>query len=439
MAVKDGSDEVIAEYYHDGLNQRIAKAVADGEDNWNRTDYYHNEAWQVLEEREARDVDGDDRAVPADATYCQYVWDLRYVDAPVVAFRDENRDGDMNDTYETVYYCTDANMNVTALVYAGGCNVLQRYVYDPYGRPQTFWWYIEGGQYAQWWSIGMEQGLANEILYAGYRWDPETGLYHVRNRMYAPHLGRWMQRDPAGYAAGEDMYLYGGGNPLMFVDPRGLVPLIITGPTFRLPNPQADIDDGPLGLYLAYYNSGNKVKTLTYGEDSRLVQAIRASGTYEDYKTMYMVDPTRFAALEWSKNFGNRAGCDDVPGMEVANGGWKATDDDHRTGGHYAWWWQKHKAGFMGYYLGGTLGVDYIEAILRCKFCQKCEGGKMNITGTCTASLSVYDKFDVGGNRGDNLFENAAGWIGTHLGGGDIQQHVRWSDSYSVELSRPRD
>jgi hypothetical protein len=29
----------------------------------------------------------------------------------------------------------------------------------------------------------------NEILYCGYRHDPESGMYHVRHRYYHPRLG----------------------------------------------------------------------------------------------------------------------------------------------------------------------------------------------------------------------------------------------------------
>ena len=38
---------------------------------------------------------------------------IRYVDAPVLRFHDADTDGTIDDT---LYYTTDANMNVTALV-----------------------------------------------------------------------------------------------------------------------------------------------------------------------------------------------------------------------------------------------------------------------------------------------------------------------------------
>jgi len=64
----------------------------------------------------------------------------------------------------------------------------------------------------------------NPILFAGYSYDNETGLYHVRHRMYSPTLARWLQRDPAGYVAGMNVYTYGGNSPTSVHDPFGLKP-----------------------------------------------------------------------------------------------------------------------------------------------------------------------------------------------------------------------
>ncbi len=59
------------------------------------------------------------------------------------------------------------------------------------------------------------------FLYAGRRYDAETGLYYVRARYYDPDLGRFLSRDPLGYAAGANLYLYAGGNPAAYTDPDG--------------------------------------------------------------------------------------------------------------------------------------------------------------------------------------------------------------------------
>jgi RHS repeat-associated protein len=65
----------------------------------------------------------------------QYVWDLSYIDAPVVRFRDGNADSDYADSVDNIlYYTTDANHNVTTLVKASDGSVVERYTYDAYGK-----------------------------------------------------------------------------------------------------------------------------------------------------------------------------------------------------------------------------------------------------------------------------------------------------------------
>ena len=69
---------------------------------------------------------------------------------------------------------------------------------------------------------GIASNYANEVLFAGYRFDTETGLYHVRHRVYHPTLARWLQRDPIGYVDGMGLYEYATSTPAMQADPFGL-------------------------------------------------------------------------------------------------------------------------------------------------------------------------------------------------------------------------
>ncbi len=59
--------------------------------------------------------------------------------------------------------------------------------------------------------------------YTGQAWVPEAGLYYYKARMYSPGLGRFMQPDPIGFAAGMNWYAYVGNDPVNAVDPTGLM------------------------------------------------------------------------------------------------------------------------------------------------------------------------------------------------------------------------
>ena len=126
-----------------------------------------------------------------------------------------------------MYYTTGANFNVAALVDTDG-NPVERYMYDPYGKvtilngaygadddvdnETVFEWDEDGDRLSD---------VANDILYCGYRNDPQTGLFHVRNRYHDPFLGRFISRDPAGYQDGMSLYEYCRSGPLGATDAEG--------------------------------------------------------------------------------------------------------------------------------------------------------------------------------------------------------------------------
>jgi RHS repeat-associated protein len=63
--------------------------------------------------------------------------------------------------------------------------------------------------------------LGNPWVFTARFTDEETGLYHYRARAYSPVTGRFLQRDPLGYAGGSSLYIYVRQNPLNLVDPFG--------------------------------------------------------------------------------------------------------------------------------------------------------------------------------------------------------------------------
>jgi RHS repeat-associated protein len=108
-------------------------------------------------------------------------------------------------------------MNVTSLVNAAG-DALERYVYDPYGRVTI---------YDDDWSTEQSPTTYNNyVLYTGRHLDAETGLYYYRARYYDAVLGRFVNRDPILYDAGDsNLYRYISDSPLNNTDPSGLATL----------------------------------------------------------------------------------------------------------------------------------------------------------------------------------------------------------------------
>ncbi|WP_284223564.1 RHS repeat-associated core domain-containing protein [Brevundimonas denitrificans] len=65
-------------------------------------------------------------------------------------------------------------------------------------------------------------GNTGRFQYTGQAWLSEAEAYHYRARTYLPQLGRFLQTDPIGYAAGANLYAYVGADPVNFTDPSGL-------------------------------------------------------------------------------------------------------------------------------------------------------------------------------------------------------------------------
>ena len=91
----------------------------------------------------------------------------------------------------------DERGSVIGVADAGGPVNINRY--DEYGVPSA----------------------GNRFQYTGQAW-MAPGLYNYRARAYAPQLGRFLQPDPIGYAAGPNVYGYVSGDPINLTDPHGL-------------------------------------------------------------------------------------------------------------------------------------------------------------------------------------------------------------------------
>jgi RHS repeat-associated protein len=120
----------------------------------------------------------------------------------------------ISNTWTPSFYGYDGSGNVRQLTNAAG-TVTDTYEYDAFGNSFT------------------KQGTTpNVYLYRGEQYDPDLGLYYLRARYYNPATGRFMSRDPEDGntidPSSLHKYLYGGGDPINRIDPRGRADTIQT-------------------------------------------------------------------------------------------------------------------------------------------------------------------------------------------------------------------
>jgi RHS repeat-associated protein len=72
-----------------------------------------------------------------------------------------------------------------------------------------------------------ESAFGNRFLFTGAQWSWELGVYDLRNRVYSPDLGRFLQPDPLQFSGGdENLYRYVRNSPVNFTDPLGLYAIV---------------------------------------------------------------------------------------------------------------------------------------------------------------------------------------------------------------------
>ena len=119
--------------------------------------------------------------------------------------------GDIETTYQYLY---NAHGDVVTLLMDG--EVAATYYYDSFGN-----------------ILDQTGEVDNSILYAGYQYDEETGLYYINARMYDPVTARFLQADTYLGTTNDplslNLYTYCLNNPHKYTDPSGHIPLLLIG------------------------------------------------------------------------------------------------------------------------------------------------------------------------------------------------------------------
>ncbi|CAI8926274.1 RHS repeat-associated core domain-containing protein [Pseudomonas sp. IT-196MI5] len=117
------------------------------------------------------------------------------------------------------------------------------------------------------WGLAKEQrsetakraDIRNPLRFQGQYFDVETGLHYNRYRYYDPQVGRFIGKDPIGFAGGLNVYAY-APNPAGWVDPLGL--------SFAEAAANAALSAGKKSGAAAELRVGNQVFTGISGESA---------------------------------------------------------------------------------------------------------------------------------------------------------------------------
>ena len=113
--------------------------------------------------------------------------------------------------------------DIVAIYNESGAKVAS-YVYDAWGNFITT--YHNGG-------ASLTPVIKNPLLYRGYYYDRDLGMYYLQTRYYDSNIGRFLNAD--SYVStgqgmlGHNMYAYCDNNPVMYVDPTGEFPWLVVG------------------------------------------------------------------------------------------------------------------------------------------------------------------------------------------------------------------
>jgi RHS repeat-associated protein len=185
-------------YLYNGLEQRVRKSGPTAMVPTGQSHYVYDEAGQLLGEYDANDY-------PLYETIY-----LNGYPVGVIRLMGSAGNGDLSALVLNLYADHIATPRIVTLQ-----------------DHRIVWWWGSDEAFGGTPPLENPYGLGSFVYhprFPGQVFDAESGLLQNWHRDYNARLGRYMQSDPIGLTGGINTYAYVGGDPLRYVDPRGLNP-----------------------------------------------------------------------------------------------------------------------------------------------------------------------------------------------------------------------
>jgi len=178
---------------------------------------------------------------------------------------------------------------------------------DRLGTPQlvtdknkgVFW----RGAYQPFGPVTITASLTQNLRLPGQYADAETGWSHNGARTYAQGLGRYLETDPVGLKGGPNTYAYADGNPVKYIDLRGLCEFVsdiaevlidyFAESKLDIPAPLATFEELDAG-----YNAANSVNQLRQNALSQLMPGMPYLSDTSGPRPATISDVPSFAASD---------------------------------------------------------------------------------------------------------------------------------------------
>jgi RHS repeat-associated protein len=222
--VADSSGNIIAQYQYDGSGRLVEELSNFTGTTPGTVTYSFYDGQNAIETRQGTVSSGVVPTASSLSPQYQYVFSPMSGKTPILRDSTFGAETGVPTSAGRLYYTSDANTNVTAVVgLSGGTwQTVERYDYSAYGQV-TFcdasWNPLTSGNNSTT-TPGVSSAVGNNTLYASMVLDPRTGLFNDLHRWYDAWTSTFVSQDPI--KADENLYRYCGNMPTEATDASGL-------------------------------------------------------------------------------------------------------------------------------------------------------------------------------------------------------------------------